>query len=87
MNVTYVCPECGGGTRPPQHSERCSYTRATRPKRSKITVGKYNGNDAYSWAVFVDDRPAVTGLSRAEVPYHRKAITELVAKGARDDRS
>lgn len=32
------------------------------------------GDDRYSWAVFLDDRPIVTGLSRAEVPYWKKRI-------------
>ena len=47
-------------------------------RKARITVGKFNGNDAYSWAVFVDGRPVVTGLTRREVSYHRARITELV---------
>ena len=46
----------------------------------KITARKYMGDDAYSWAVFVDGRPAVTGLSKREVPYYKKQMEELHAK-------
>lgn len=42
----------------------------------KITARKYMGDDAYSWAVFVDGRPAVTGLSRGQVAYYRKLIAQ-----------
>lgn len=38
----------------------------------KITARKYMGDDAYSWAVFIDGRPAYTGLSRREVPHYRE---------------
>lgn len=48
--------------------------------KSRITARKYEGDDAYSWAVFVDGRPLVTGLSRREVPYYKKQAEELLAK-------
>jgi hypothetical protein len=38
----------------------------------RITARKHGGNDDYSWAVFVDGHPAVTGLSKREVPYHKE---------------
>ncbi len=50
-----------------------------KPK-PKITARKYQGDDLYSWAVFVNDRPVITGLSRSEVPYYKaqiRAIHEL----------
>lgn len=34
------------------------------------------GDDAYSWAVFVDGRPAVTGLSRGQVAYYKTLIAQ-----------
>lgn len=45
----------------------------------KVTVSKYMGDDAYSWAVFANGRPVVTGLSRREAAYHKKQITEMYA--------
>lgn len=48
--------------------------------KSRITVGKYGGDDLYSWAVFVDGEPVICGLSRREVPYHRKQVAEILAK-------
>lgn len=44
----------------------------------KVTARKYLGDDRYSWAIFVDGRPAVTGLSRREVPYHKQRIKEIL---------
>ena len=40
--------------------------------KPKITARKYMGDDEYSWAVFVNGRPAYTGLMRRQVPYYRK---------------
>jgi hypothetical protein len=47
--------------------------------KPKITARKYLGDDQYSWAVFKDGRPVVTGLTRREVAYYKK----LVAEGTR----
>lgn len=44
--------------------------------KAKITARKYCGDDKYSWAVFKDGRPVVTGLSRTEVAYYKKLLTE-----------
>ena len=46
----------------------------------RITARKYGGDDAYSWAVFLDGRPVVTGLSRPEVAYYKKQIAQLAAE-------
>lgn len=48
--------------------------------KPKITARKYMGDDAYSWAVFVDGRVTVSGLSRSQVPYYKKQIAEKIAK-------
>lgn len=45
----------------------------------KITARKYEGDDAGSWAIFVDGRPVMTGLTRREVPYAKKQATERFA--------
>lgn len=45
-------------------------------RKPKITARKYMGDDAHSWAVFVDGRPAVTGLSRSQVAYFKKVIAQ-----------
>lgn len=49
-----------------------------RPKR--ITARKYMGDDAYSWAVFVDGRPVVTGLSKREVAYWKARLEKELAQ-------
>ncbi len=52
--------------------------------KPKITARKYLGDDAASWAVFINGRPYVTGLTRSEVPYYKrlatKAAEELAAQ-------
>ena len=50
--------------------------------KRRIAVKKYMGDDAYSWAVFVDGRPVVSGLSRSEARYHRGQVESMLA--ARD---
>lgn len=45
-------------------------------RKPKITARKYGGDDEYSWAVFVDARPAFTGLSRREVAYYKKVAEQ-----------
>jgi hypothetical protein len=42
----------------------------------KITARKYMGDDAASWAVFVNGRPVFTGLMRREVEYYRKLAAQ-----------
>ena len=41
---------------------------------TRITARKYGGDDAYSWAIFLNGRPVVTGLSRMEVPGWKAAV-------------
>lgn len=48
---------------------------------SKITARKYMGDDAYSWAVFVNGRVFVSGLSRSEVAHYKKVAAEMIAAG------
>lgn len=36
---------------------------------TRVKIAKYMGDDAYSWAVFLDGRPVMTGLSRSEAQY------------------
>ncbi len=53
-------------------------------KAKRITSRKYMGDDAYSWAVFLDGRPAYTGLSKGQVRYYtallKAQIDEAEAK-------
>lgn len=48
---------------------------------ARITARKYNGDDAASWAVFIDGVPFDTGLTKSEVPY-----TKRMAQAALDER-
>ncbi len=44
--------------------------------KSRITVRKYNGDDIYSWAVFLDGKPAYTGLSKGQSKFYKRLLTE-----------
>lgn len=50
----------------------------------KITARKWAGDDAASWAIFVDGRPIVSGLTRREVAYHKKKIAERFEQRSRE---
>lgn len=43
-------------------------------KKHKITAKKFGGDDCYSWAVFEQGRPVVTGLGRLEVNYYKRML-------------
>jgi len=47
-------------------------------KKNRVTARKYMGDDMYSWAIFIDGRPFVTGLSRTEIPYYKKRAQEAL---------
>jgi len=40
----------------------------------RITVKKHGGNDENSWAVFIDGKPAVTGLNKRSVPHYKALL-------------
>lgn len=48
----------------------------------KVTARKWNGDDAYSWAIFRSDQQetVVGGLHRTEVNSHKKQVLEMVNK-------
>lgn len=39
-------------------------------KKSPWTVKKHQGDDEYSYALFKDGKPAMTGLGKREAKYH-----------------
>lgn len=44
----------------------------------RVSSRKYEGNDQFSYAIFVDDKPFVTGLTLSEVRYFSyRACVEL----------
>jgi hypothetical protein len=51
-------------------------------RQPKITARKYGGDDAYSWAIFIEGqaRPFVSGLSRSEVPYYREQARKITER-------
>lgn len=58
-------------------------------KTPKLTARKWQGDDAYSWAIFIDGRhePAVSGLTRSQVAYYKKQVAEgLARKNPKDER-
>ena len=48
----------------------------------RITARKYDGDDAYSWAVFLDGQPKYTGLERSEVNYYKNLVQEVFIDNA-----
>lgn len=38
------------------------------------------GDDTHSWAVFIDGRPFVTGLTRRELSYYKGEAAALLEK-------
>lgn len=40
----------------------------------RVTARKHMGDDAGSWAVFLDGRPVVTGLNKSEVSYYKRQV-------------
>lgn len=49
-------------------------------KRQNITTRKFNGDDAYSWAVFKNGIPVYTGLSKSECMYYKKLVATVNKK-------
>jgi hypothetical protein len=45
------------------------------------------GDDLYSWAVFVDGRPRLTGMGRSEVDYYKRQVLESEIKRGFDNPS
>ena len=45
-----------------------------RARLPQVTIRKYMGDDAYSWAVFVDGRVVYSGESRSTAQYLRDEI-------------
>ena len=44
---------------------------------NRVTVRKYMGDDQYSWAVFLDGLPRMTGLMRSEVSFYKREVERL----------
>jgi hypothetical protein len=42
----------------------------------RIRIAKYGGDDIYSWAVFLDGHPVLTGLGHREAFFEQKALRE-----------
>lgn len=42
--------------------------------KPKYTIRKYEGDDHYSWALFKDGYPIMTGMSMAEARWRRDAL-------------
>jgi hypothetical protein len=41
-------------------------------KKRKVTIKKYEGDDMYSWAMFLDGMPVMTGLGRSEAQHYKR---------------
>lgn len=45
-----------------------------RKRHSRI--GHFEGDDVYSWALFIDGHPVYTGMSKSEAAWRRKRYIE-----------
>lgn len=45
-------------------------------KKHRIKSAKYGGDDCYSWAVFRNGSPVITGISKRCVPYYMRQIVQ-----------
>lgn len=52
-------------------------------KTATITAAKYEGDCGACWAVFINGRPFVTGLTRSEVPYYKEQAFKALVKEAK----
>jgi hypothetical protein len=48
----------------------------------RVSARKWQGDDQYSWAVFIDGAPYISGLSRREVPFYKQQALNRLMKGA-----
>lgn len=48
--------------------------------KNKVTVKKHNGDDAYSYAVFLEGRVKYAGLTRSEAKYYKAQVENAEAK-------
>lgn len=51
-------------------------TEYPRSITNRVKAQKYMGDDKYSWAVFVDGKPFVTGISRDQIAYYKQRAYE-----------
>lgn len=54
----------------------------TTKRAPKVTMKKYMGDDAYSWAVFLDGRviEGLTGLNRDQAKHYVNQVKQSIAK-------
>jgi hypothetical protein len=53
---------------------------STKKISKRVTSSKYQGDDHFSHAVFIDGRPYVTGLGKREVSHYKKQAIDLLIK-------
>ena len=51
-----------------------------KEQKRRITARKSGGDDAESWAVFVDGREVFNGMNRGSVPYYKRLAVEMLDK-------
>lgn len=56
------------------------YTKYGKRNVLSVRAKKYEGDDAYSWAVFVNNHPVVTGISSSQVPYYKEQAYQSLLK-------
>jgi len=51
----------------------------------RISARKHGGDDAASWAVFIDNRPFVGGLTQSEVGHYKAIAAQKLTKNSLED--
>jgi hypothetical protein len=60
--------------------DRLKLADAPRALQRRVTARKHGGDDVASWAVFLDGREFVNGLTRSEVPYYKEQAYQYLLK-------
>jgi len=56
------------------------YNKYGKNNVKRVRARKYMGDDAYSWAVFIDNHPFVTGLSQSQASHYKRQAYEMLLK-------
>lgn len=55
--------------------------------KKRVTAGIYSmGDDIYSWAVFLDGYPVITGISKSQTAYYKRMVRERNGLAEKDER-
>lgn len=69
----YCSPVCARQSQPEKRKPEPSAEKREQTRRKRTShIRQYEGNDVYSWALFVHGKPVYTGMSRVEAAFRRR---------------